>query len=270
MCTLRDIFPEDEQYNQFKKTEVEALVFSFENLGELSVTDSKAGGIGYLPKTETYPTNGNGQPLTLLAQINFSEMPTLTPYPETGILAFYIDSFDDLIGLDFDHPTNTSGYRVLYFEETTAESYTKEEIANLFAPFADEEQFTIVDTELKMTGTLAKRFLSDDSYDFEKVFEMDYYEYFEELFGDVADDKMDALFELENHGGSQIGGYPFFTQEDPRKYAEVVTHTELLFQLDTDQAGIMWGDSGVGNFFISKEDLASRDFSNVMYNWDCY
>ncbi|MFR5020261.1 DUF1963 domain-containing protein [Faecalibacillus intestinalis] len=30
------------------------------------------------------------------------------------------------------------------------------------------------------------------------------------------------------------------------------------------------GDSGVGNFFISKEDLKNKDFSHVRYYWDCY
>ena len=29
-------------------------------------------------------------------------------------------------------------------------------------------------------------------------------------------------------------------------------------------------DSGVGNFFISKEDLKNKDFSHVRYYWDCY
>ena len=43
----------------------------------------------------------------------------------------------------------------------------------------------------------------------------------------------------------------------------------LLFQLDS-QDHILWGDSGVGNFFISKEDLKNKDFSHVRYNWDCY
>ena len=32
----------------------------------------------------------------------------------------------------------------------------------------------------------------------------------------------------------------------------------------------MWGDCGVGNFFINAEDLKRLDFSNVLYNWDCY
>ena len=26
---------------------------------------------------------------------------------------------------------------------------------------------------------------------------------------------------------------------------------------------------GVGNFFINREDLLRRDFSRILYNWDC-
>ncbi len=32
---------------------------------------------------------------------------------------------------------------------------------------------------------------------------------------------------------------------------------------------ILWGDAGVGNFFINREDLKRRDFSKILYNWDC-
>ena len=72
--------------------------------------------------------------------------------------------------------------------------------------------------------------------------------------------------------GHRLGGYPFFTQTDPRQYNEKIQDYILLFQLDTDDAenDIMWGDSGVGNFFIHPEDLKKRDFSKVVYNWDCY
>ena len=43
----------------------------------------------------------------------------------------------------------------------------------------------------------------------------------------------------------------------------------LLFQLDSQDKYIMWGDSGVGNFFIPKKSLLEKDFTNVLYNWDC-
>lgn len=47
----------------------------------------------------------------------------------------------------------------------------------------------------------------------------------------------------------------------------------LLLQIDTDGSDkvdyVMWGDSGVGNFFINHKKLAQLDFSDVFYTWDC-
>jgi uncharacterized protein YwqG len=55
----------------------------------------------------------------------------------------------------------------------------------------------------------------------------------------------------------KIGGYPFFTQSDPRDYEpRLLEHEILLLQIDTDdEIGIMWGDSGIAHFFIRKDDL---------------
>ena len=33
---------------------------------------------------------------------------------------------------------------------------------------------------------------------------------------------------------------------------------------------MLWGDVGVCKFFIHPQDLAKRDFSKVLYNWDCH
>ncbi|MFR6587725.1 MAG: DUF1963 domain-containing protein [Ruminococcus sp.] len=38
----------------------------------------------------------------------------------------------------------------------------------------------------------------------------------------------------------------------------------------SDSHEIMWGDSGICNFFIHSEALRNCDFSEVLYNWDCY
>ncbi|MGW54284.1 DUF1963 domain-containing protein, partial [Listeria monocytogenes] len=99
-----------------------------------------------------------------------------------------------------------------------------------------------------------------------------FYELADQIFAD-EEDKADELYNLASEG-SQLGGYPFFTQEDPRMYAENPHHDTLLFQLasedfDENRMAIMWGDCGVANFFINKQDLINRDFSNIMYNWDC-
>lgn len=47
----------------------------------------------------------------------------------------------------------------------------------------------------------------------------------------------------------------------------------LLLQIDSFSIDgkwfLMWGDSGVANFFITEEDLKNHRFENVNYNWDC-
>lgn len=62
------------------------------------------------------------------------------------------------------------------------------------------------------------------------------------------------------------------TQEDPRD--EYSPCDFLLLQLDSEfgegEDKIMWGDAGICNFFINREKLKNLDFSEVMYNWDCY
>jgi uncharacterized protein YwqG len=48
----------------------------------------------------------------------------------------------------------------------------------------------------------------------------------------------------------------------------------LLLQIDSDGKGgkdrVLWGDVGIGGFFINGEALRRGDFSRVLFNWDCY
>ncbi|WP_046174211.1 YwqG family protein [Domibacillus indicus] len=264
---VKDLIPAQWQ-EAFLHTQKDIIEFSFEPDGELPLTTSKAGGIGYVPKRMEFPVNSDGRPLSLLAQINFAEMPPLDPYPSHGLLAFYVDYYDDLIGADFDDYDNKDGYRVLYFESFEEESYSREEQLAMHTPFADEEQYLIVDTELAMLPALSQQILLTDSIEFERVFGIGKYEF--DGF-DPYDEKYDDLMGF----GTQLGGYPSFTQTDPREYMKNGKQDHvLLFQLDScfgsgQDWEIMWGDAGIGNFFISLDDLKAKKFENAWYNWDC-
>jgi len=88
---------------------------------------------------------------------------------------------------------------------------------------------------------------------------------------DLDDAVVDELFEKLNSSGCKLGGYAHFTQDDPR---DSIDNRDwlLLLQIDSvteNGVEIMWGDVGVANFFIQAEDLNKRDFSRVLYNWDC-
>ncbi|MFP3813195.1 DUF1963 domain-containing protein, partial [Bacillus sp. SIMBA_005] len=80
----------------------------------------------------------------------------------------------------------------------------------------------------------------------------------------------DVLYDVLSGAGHKIGGYPFFTQDDPRAYGDYNDSTTLLLQIDSEGDHILWGDCGVGNFFITEEELKNKDFSQVVYNWDCH
>ncbi|MFC0358892.1 MULTISPECIES: DUF1963 domain-containing protein [Kytococcus] len=69
-------------------------------------------------------------------------------------------------------------------------------------------------------------------------------------------------------GGTQLGGYPYFTQSDPRDQDQGPERV-LLFQLDSDSAGVTVGDAGVMGFFVPVEDLARGDLRRVGMSWDC-
>lgn len=270
--TLKDLLPK-EWLERFVQTKKEYLKLSFSNEGELPLDASKVGGIGYLPLNQEYPrSTENNAPLFLLAQLNFSELPALSSYPEKGILSFYVDYTDDLIGLDFDAPAAQAGFRVLFFEDTSAVSYSREQQLALQAKMSDE-LYKVVEGEYRLTASKEITYLSSDCYEFKKFFGKTMYEWLSDVSSE--EDQQEKIYNglWETAAGSKVGGYPYFTQEDPRLYEETTNYDTLLFQLDTEKIDedwpIMWGDMGVGNFFINRQALESKDFTDIQYNWDC-
>ncbi|MGK7874924.1 MAG: YwqG family protein, partial [Xenococcaceae cyanobacterium] len=111
-----ELSPKLEQYREKIEATIKPYIqIKAEISDELTWWQSKFGGLPYLPKGVEYPQNPYGDYLYLLAQINFAEVPPLEGFPEKGILQFYIAD-DDLYGLDFDDPTQQSGFRIFYFE----------------------------------------------------------------------------------------------------------------------------------------------------------
>lgn len=237
----------------------------------LTVWQSKVGGKPYLPLDVAYPLDSHGNPLALLAQFNFTEIPVLPHFPNKGILQFYIAA-DDLYGMNFDDQQQQSGFKVLYFDQVIEDtSQLRQDFSEFelgeedYLPFTCQYsiEFNLTSQPISLGDfAFAPKILgTEELYDFEEQFKG----------GDFEDNFIEPYDELASASGHRLGGYPYFTQTDPRQYNEKVQDYILLFQLDTDDAenDIMWGDSGVGNFFIHPEDLKKRDFSKVLYNWDC-
>ena len=217
-----------------------------------SIFESKIGGLGYIPHDKNFPTDSSGNQLRLLAQIECDKI-QLDGFMNKGLLQFWIANDDDC-GLDWDNPTNQDGFRVIYYPEID-KTVTKEEIEEKFIKNEyDDSEYNNFPVFCECGMSFEK---SENQYIY--CHKNEYGTEFEEY--------------DESYTGHKVGGYPYFTQCDPRYEKMLEYYDFLLFQLDTDSIGdedvAMWGDSGVGNFFINSEKLKNKDFSDVLYNWDC-
>lgn len=231
----------------------------------LPLTTSKFLGKPYFPAGKNYPTDKAEKPMLLLAQINFAEVPHLDNYPEAGILQFYIASNDDLYGANYDDLTDQSSFRVV-FHSTTNETNLNADIP-VFNP-KSEDVYTPITAEHRLSFSLTKEYVPSTDWRFEKFFGKHYYDYSSEYDNDVLWEQYETG-EIADPGGHKIGGYAYFTQWDPRS-KESYSDYILLLQIDSQGDHILWGDVGVGNFFIREADLIRQDFSTVLYTWDCH
>jgi len=260
-----------------RRTSTTAYQLEFDTESTPTIFDSKVGGLPYWDPAKTYPTDSNGKPMLLLAQINFDRDKVESPLPQSGMLQFFIGG-EEMYGLDFDHPTEQKDWRIVYHEKVDA-SVTAETVEAMGIPSnnGDDEGvdspvfrscvFRLVKKETWLTPDNWERF---DELTLEVA---------EDLFGETEAESANEVFGEDQYAlleeeyfyseNSQLLGHPFFTQEDVRE--EGSRYNTLLFQLDSETVDdvVMWGDSGVGNFFINAEDLKRLDFSNVLYNWDC-
>jgi len=229
----------------------------------LTPWQSKFGGTPYFPKGQQYPKDSKGKPLFLLAQINFAELPRLEPFPPHGILQFYIAD-NDLYGLQFEDMIKQENFRICYFSEIFKDAGR---LVTDFS-FLPSSTFLPVSRQCSLAFELNQQPISAYDYQFEaNIFNNRNFPEPRENFYEFLDN-YEKLFRADGH---KLGGYPYFTQSDPRwneKYKSM--DLKLLLQVDTDSnANIMWGDAGVANFFIMESDLKKSVFSEVMYNWDC-
>ena len=263
----------------------------------LPQTASKFGGRPYLPAGESAPTNEAGEPLGMIAQINCADLPENDLFPSTGMLQFWINPNDDecMWGYDYENPLSQKNHRVIYYEtldepnpdvqfpvpfptidwgdygwplgpEGMDVSEATTEYALAFEPW--EQGF--LDGGYEIYDRFADAW--DEMYPDQKLPE-------EPNARDDASYNLLEPFESEERDYSHIGGYPSFVQEDPRdEFEELRGHTVNLLTIvseseneenEDEEIEIMWGDAGSGNWLITPEALAARDFSQVVFEWAC-
>ena len=263
-----------------KQTQRKAIrIHATKAVSPQALTTSKFGGLPYWNPAEPYPTDGAENPCVLLAQFDCHQLPSLEGFPKTGLLQFFVSN-DGSYGLDFDNQMSQENWRVVY-HPAVDESITESVVADLKIPTTSSENAL----DLPFTGEFHLEFELVDTWlgpcshdDFQQELQKaivatglsqppegtSLYDIFcEDIYNQMAD----------WNEGHWLGGYPCFTQDDPRfSRSDYAACTNLLFQMDScggEDAEILWGDTGVGNFLIAPEALQQLDFSRVLYNWDC-
>lgn len=247
---------------------------------DLKPWNSKFGGEPYFPKGTSWPLTSDGRPLSFLAQINFSEIPKIDPFPEKGLLQFYIidngiiksefnpvefvektlnePSNEYAFGVDPENPTYQNLFRVVFFS-------TVNELEPSQSPpvirFSDE--FPIREQH---------RLYFSWKIRYPAIYTLDYYQGFNTFLKnnnkkDEFEGYYNDCFSIDafNHC---IGGYPTFVQYDPRREYDFHHDKNILLLQIASKSSIEWIDRGVANFLISEDKLRKLDFSEVMYNMD--
>lgn len=237
-----------------------------------SATSSYLAGHPYLPPGAEWPADADG-PMAFVAQVNFAEVPRevveATGLPGSGLLQWFVGDTDTL-GLTFDETQGTTGFAVRWHPDPAAAPSTREP----HEPPPPTEDFPLdATTATAMTFTVAHDVpgwadLPDDVRA-DAVWA--------ELATAHGESAEDVEFTYEEHvradaPDSKIGGYPAFTQDDPRGDAGYPPigdpAARLLIQLDSNQTG-GWGDAGIAQLFADLGAIARGDVSSVRYHWDC-
>ena len=277
MITLEDI---NKVIEKIKNDNThECINIMLEENNNLGITDSKFGGIPYIANDSDIPKDSNDMQLALLAQINCTELPENDLYPKEGLVQFWI-SRNENFGLN-----NREDYHVRYIKETE-DGITNEDVLNKYNLLNEDNNeeyspFNKKNTSFDLKFEKGMSSITSNDFQFEEVALQTIQELFpnedvKDLYDDLEKEVFDTLFKAFNGVNHAIGAYPTFTQWDPRNPDEPNAYDITLLQVESqwrnnsNNAQIMWGDSGVANFFINKEKLESLDFEDVLFNWDCF
>ena len=239
---------------------------------QTTIFDCKIGGIPYFPKNMKYPTkNTNKEPLILLAQLNFEQIPHIPYFPKKGILQFFI-SQDDCYGMNFNDLMNQNEFRIIYHKDIITDTTQLIDSLNFEIDYNElpyKGEYKLIPNEI--TTMYADPYTEEFMDLFVDKYNDLYTPNIKSIFG-LTDELSEQIYTRNDRKKAFIGGYPIFTQNDPRYEKRYMNCKIVLFELDSlynQDIDIMWGDCGTGTFLISKDNLKKLDFSKVIFNYDC-
>ncbi len=253
------------------------------------LTDSKIGGIPYIPKNGKIPLQSDGKQMWMIAQINCEDIPIeLTDFPHKGILQFWLS-----------HDAFRENDTVVKYYTDIDDTVSEEDISLLMEH--NETSFISVNGEYSLKFTLDSEHITRDDIRVNALF----CQYYTEISGtlisnpeDAGDDVYDVYEEfLEDFYWCdfKMNGYrticqlpdyltyrPDNANFEPSPYHRYINHVDfnaddselLLLQIasvynNSSDYSIMIGDAGILQFHILRKDLKERNFNNVTFHADC-
>ena len=239
-------------------------------------TDSKFGGDFYLPAGQTAPE------MEFLAQVNFSQVPRLEGFPESGLLQFFLctgdEAFEGFIENESVFRMDSGFFQVRWHPEVPAdgsahpdtvpkERWPMEKPLGGMEFEAGEETASIAFGDFDLVSDLgceagvkavAALFMEEDE-DLDTDYDL----------GDCSG-VIDLTDDFGNWG-FKLGGHPSLRSDDLRlEDAAYASYSVLLFQFDLTILSQRC-DADTFCFFIKPEDLQARHFDNILLTWhNCY
>lgn len=223
---------------------------------------TRIGGPVWLRDGEAWPTDADGAPMEFVAQVDFAELPPLPDFPAMGVLQFFVGSLDRF-DVDLQEPAG-SGSRLLWRPDALegGRLHPPPEDVDGASPF---ENRGVRKAGLSLAGHAAEHMLPSSDWRID-----------ERLKGQLRRpgiDQIDDLLYPEYDGAPaprrhHVGGHPVFTQHDFRELGRFDDYDRTLLRLTSDR-NLLWGDCGEAVFLVRRRDLLARDFSSVIFYWDC-
>ena len=261
------VLPSDDELKMLvdtikEKSMKETILIKLNPEKELSIFDSKLGGLPYWDSSRSYPVDSEDRKMVLFAQFNLSQIPENKHLSGKGILQLFLSDYD-----------YSSCYCKAVYHKSIDYSLTAKDIELLEIPDSVDAEdiffsgecgidFEKIVMPVSPDDLMSNTLIHDTAKELGIV--IDETLYFYELCDN--DEEYNYLYSYDNY----LLGYPHFINCDIRP--DNSKYNTLLFQLDSvrnSKFNVVWGDCGICQFFINDKDLADMNFNDIFFDWDC-
>lgn len=236
-----------------KKSEKEAFLIN-ENTEnkDISLFDSKAGGLPYWDFSKPYPVDSEGTKMRFIIQFNLSQLPENNIFPPSGLIQVFLsDTYVDydecriVFHKDIDYSVTETDIEMLDIPSNPVYSICFEKTMIPVTFYDNNATFVLHETAEELGIELEKTI----------------------AFYEIADSReFDRLPEK-----SFLLGNPEFIDYDVRNvYLEENRYNTLFLQIGENDALYCCMNCNVYWFFISGEDLNAMNFDDVFCEYDSF